>query len=65
MAGKKDNAVVAVISGLTRNQAAEISRDIMKSKQKYAPDGRGTIASGKHSNVGKLIQRENKMIGGE
>ena len=32
MAGKKDKSVVAVISGLTDNQAAKISADIMKSK---------------------------------
>ena len=45
MSGKKDKSVVAVISGLTNNQAAQISKDIMKSKQKYAPYSRGTIAA--------------------
>ena len=64
MAGKKDNAVVAVISGLTSNQAAQISKDLMKSKEKYAPFARGTIASGKHSGVGALLQRSNKRITG-
>ena len=43
MAGKKDKAVVAVISGLTNNQAAQITKDIMRSKQKNAPNGRGTV----------------------
>lgn len=65
MAGKKDNAVVAVISGLTSNQASQISRDIMRSKEKYAPLGRGTIASGKHSGVGSLLQKGTKRIGGK
>ncbi len=65
MAGKKDNAVVAVISGLTSNQASQISRDIMRSKEKYAPLGRGAIASGKHSGVGALLQRGTKRIGGK
>ncbi|MCI6653623.1 MAG: hypothetical protein MSH11_09500 [Ruminococcus sp.] len=65
MAGKKDNAVVAVISGLTINQASQISRDIMRSKEKYAPLGRGTIASGKHSGVGALLQKGTKRIGGK
>lgn len=65
MAGKKDNAVVAVISGLTSNQASHISRDIMRSKEKYAPLGRGTIASGKHSGVGALLQKGTKRIGGK
>ena len=65
MAGKKDNAVVAVISGLTSNQAAQISRDIMRSKEKYAPYGRGTIATGKHSGIGALLQKGTKRIGGK
>lgn len=64
MAGKKDRAVVAVISELTQNQAAQISKDIMKAKTKYAPLGRGTIASDQKSNVGSLIQSGiRKMIG--
>ena len=64
MAGKKDKAVVAVISGLTDNQAAQITKDIMKSKQRNAPYGRGTIASGLMSSVGSLLQKDTKQIGG-
>jgi len=64
MAGKKNKAVVAVISGLTDNQAAQITKDIMKSKQKNAPLGRGTIASGAGSSIGALLQKGNKRIGG-
>ena len=63
MAGKKDNAVVAVISGLTSKQASQISGDIMRAKEKNAPLGRGTIATGKHSSVGALIQTGTKRIG--
>ena len=64
MAGKKDNAVVAVISDLTQTQAAQMSKEIMKAKAKYAPHGRGTIASGLKSNVGSLIPSGRKRIGG-
>lgn len=56
MAGKKDNAVVAVIGELTMEQAAQMTKEIMKAKRKYAPHGRGTIASGKKSDVGGLLQ---------
>lgn len=63
MAGKKDNAIVAVIAGLTSSQASKISSDIMRAKEKHAPLGRGTIASGKHSTVGALIQKGVKRIG--
>ena len=34
MAGKKDRAVVAVISELTQNQAVQISKDIYEGKSK-------------------------------
>lgn len=63
MAGKKDKAVVAVISGLTDNQAAQITKDIMKSKQRNAPNGRGTVASGFMSSVGSLLEEGTKKIG--
>lgn len=64
MAGKKDKSVVAVISGLTDNQAARISADIMKSKQRNAPNGRGTVASGFASSVASLLQKGHRQIGG-
>ena len=63
MSRKKDKAVVAVISGLTDNQAANILGDIMKSKQKNAPLSRGTAASGAWFNVGKMLQGGQKRIG--
>ena len=64
MAGKKDKAVIAVLSGLTTNQAAQITKDIMRSKQKYAPNGRGTVATGFMSSVSSLLQKGTKQIGG-
>ena len=62
---KKDYAVVSVISGLTSNQAAEISKDIQKAKRKHAPNGRGTTACGSVSDVGSLLQKGAKRIGGK
>ena len=47
MAGKKEHAVIAVITDLTSTQAAQMSKEIMKAKTKYASSGRGTIATGK------------------
>ena len=64
MAGKKDRAVVAVISDLTKNQAAEITKEIIKAKTKYAENSRGTISSCGLDCVGKLIQSGRKRIGG-
>lgn len=57
MAGKKDKAVVAVISGLTDTQASMLMKDIMRAKSKNAPYGRGTIAVGTQENVGGLLQK--------
>ena len=56
MAGIKDNAIIAVIGDLTNEQAAQMTKEIMKAKKKYAPNGRGTIACGKKSDVGGLLQ---------
>ena len=64
MAGKKDKSVIAVISGLTDCQAASIAADIIKSKQKNAPSGRGTAFSCLTSCVGSLLQTSTKKIGG-
>ena len=65
MAGKKDYAVVSVVSGLTRKQASLISSAIMNAKEAIAPFGRGTAAVGKHSIVGSLLQKGTKKIGGK
>ena len=64
MAGKKDKSIVAVIAGLTDSQAARISADIMKSKQRNAPSGRGTVTSGFTSSIGSMLQKNTKRIGG-
>lgn len=63
MGKKKDYVVLAVISDLTENQAAELSKEIMKAKMKNVPDGRGTIASMSREKIGKALQTENKKIG--
>lgn len=56
MAGKKENVVVTVISDLTLRQAAELQKQIIVAKSKYASSGRGTIATGTRRNVSALIQ---------
>ena len=60
MAGKKDKVVVAVISELTDNQAAHLTKDIIKAKQKYAPRGRGTVATGFKEQVGAMLQGKSR-----
>ena len=64
---ENENAIYAQghkYSGLTDSQAARISADIMKSKQRNASSGRGTITSGFTSSVGSLLQKGTKRIGG-
>ena len=65
MAKNGDFAVVAVISGLTEKAAASISKNIMRSKSKHAPSGRGTIVSGLTSMVGTMLQSGHKQLGGK
>lgn len=60
MAGKKDRAVVMVITDVTNAQAAQIVQETIKIKNKIAPSGRGTIAARKKEDVGRLLQRANK-----
>ncbi|HOO25267.1 MAG TPA: hypothetical protein PKW24_01495 [Clostridiales bacterium] len=55
MAGKKDQSVVAVIDGLTKTQAANISSDILKAKNKHAPEARGTAAIGNRFDIKKNL----------
>ena len=62
MAGKKDNSVVAVIGDLTDEQAAQMTKEIMKAKQKYAPYGRGTISSVKKQDVGRLLAKGKRKL---
>lgn len=56
MENKKDKAMVVVISGLTSNQAGQLTKEFTKAKEKYAPKARGTIAKGLMENVGNMIQ---------
>ena len=56
MARRKDTTLVAVIGSLTDTQAAEMTKEIIKAKRKYAPKGTATIANGKKTDVGTLLQ---------
>ena len=56
MAGKKDNTMVLVLTDMTDNQAAQMLKEVVKAKKKYAPNARGTAACGKRSDVGNLLQ---------
>lgn len=53
---KKGDAVIAEISDLTSEQSAQLVKEITKAKSKYAPHGRGTVASGKKNDVGMMLQ---------
>jgi hypothetical protein len=61
--GKKEYAVVTVISNLTNNQASKILADITKSKGKHAPLSRGTTAVGIMSDIGTLLCNGIKELG--
>lgn len=65
MAGKKDNAVVMVLTNVTNAQAAQVAKEAIRIKNKFAPLGRGTIATGKRQDIGMLIQkgRQDKISG--
>ncbi|MHB8065251.1 MAG: hypothetical protein ACYDG2_22015 [Ruminiclostridium sp.] len=65
MTGKKNVAVVSVIDGLTPIQAANIQNDIVKSKNKHAPNARGIATLGDRKDIGKMLnqgQASTKLI---
>ena len=65
MAGKKDKAVVAIIKGLTDNQASLIAGEIMKSKRRHTTNSCGTAFICPEETIGRMIQKvNNKRIGG-
>ena len=62
MTKKDDNNVVVKIADLSETQASHIIAGIIKSKQKYAPDSRGTIATGKQEEIRSLKQFVRKQL---
>ena len=62
MAGKKDNIVVAIIGDLTSEQQAQMSKEILKAKKKYAPHGRGTVQCTDRETIGKILQKETRKL---
>lgn len=62
MAQAKDYGMIAVITGLTQAQAADLTAEIMKTKESKAPGSRGTIVKGKSKDIGSLIQKKTPQI---
>lgn len=62
MAGVKDYGMIAVVTGLTQSQVADLTAEIMKVKENKAPGSRGTIVKGKAKDIGKLIQQRTPQI---
>lgn len=58
MAGKKDQAIVVVIDGVTNIQAANIKSDIEKSKAKHAPFARGIASTGNRNDISKRLSNQ-------
>lgn len=65
MAKKNDKTVVARIAGLTDTQATQMMAEIIKSKEKYAPDSRGTMATGKEEEILSLKRMKRKRLSGK
>jgi hypothetical protein len=55
MDGKKDSAVVVVITNVTQKQATDILGDVVLAKSKRAPLSRGTAVTGNRKDVSKML----------
>ena len=40
---KRNKSVVFIVKNLTNRQASNLFTEVLNTKEKYAPDGRGTI----------------------
>lgn len=65
MAGKRENAMVVVMTDLTSGQARQITNDCMAAKRKYAPNSLGIIKSGSKGRVGGMLSGRNQNRIGE
>ncbi len=56
--GKKDRnkAVVAIIHGVTAEEADKLTEKISKAKRKYASKGRSVIAKCPEERIGRYLQ---------
>lgn len=62
MSGKKDQAVVVVIDGLTATQAGRLKGAISTQKSKIAPQARGLAFSGNRKDIGKNLSASTQKL---
>ena len=53
------------ISDLTEAQAARLMAEIIRSKQRYAPDSRGTIGIGNQEEIHSLLHMRRRILPGK
>lgn len=62
---EKNYAVLALVTGLTPGQAANLSCEITKLKIKVAPNARGTAVTGPTNAISELTQKKRYEITGK
>lgn len=62
---QKNYAVVTVVTGLTKNQAGNLVGEIVKAKNKVAPNARVTGGQTTKEKIGQLLQEGWRLITGE
>lgn len=61
---EKDNSLIIKIDNLTDKQSRDLSNEVIKKKDKIAPESRGTIVRGKTKNININSGNEIPKIGG-
>lgn len=59
---KNRKVVTMVVGPVTPTQAANIQKDMIKSKEKHAPHARATVAIGSKETVSKTLKRGHKQV---
>jgi hypothetical protein len=60
-ADNNNQGLAAVIKKLTPEQAAQMTAEIIKAKNRIAPDSRGTIIAGHQRDIGSMLEAGHKQ----
>ena len=66
MKKEKNSSFVAIVNNLTPSQSARLEGEIIKAKNKIAPNARATLAStNKPGGLKTILEKGQKQLGGD
>lgn len=66
MSKEKNSSFVAIVKNLTKSQSSKLQSEMIKAKNRYAPNSRATMAStNKQNGLFSILQKGQKLLGGD